>query len=83
MAEQSVFEKAVEAGEKTKGIVSEAARTSKAAREGLIVLGKNAPKFASRAWLGINVILLGCDIHDWFFGPVPNVGNDGNNVVGG
>ena len=32
VAEQSVFEKAVEAGEKTKGIVSEAARLSRAGK---------------------------------------------------
>jgi len=83
VAEQSTFDKAVEAGENAKAIASEIARTSEVAKKGLIVLGKNAPKLISRGWLAINIIIMGADIHDWFFGPRPDTGEDENSIVGG
>ncbi|WP_206204539.1 hypothetical protein [Thermococcus sp. 21S7] len=80
---QAEFDKIVEGGKNAKAIVSEAARTSRVAKKGLIILGKNAPKLVSRGWLIVNILLLGADIHDWFFAPAPNTGDDGNNIVGG
>ncbi|WP_457742399.1 hypothetical protein [Thermococcus sp.] len=66
VAEQSEFDEAVEVATKSKAIVSEVPRTSKVAKKGLVILGRNAPKLISRGWLVINIILLGADIHDWF-----------------
>ena len=83
VAKQSEFDEAVEAGKNAKAIISEAARASKVAKEGLTVLGKNTPKLISRGWLVVNILLLGADIHDWFFGPKPDTGEDGNSIVGG
>ncbi len=82
VAEQSEFEKAVEAGEKTKAIISEATRFSRAGEKFVTVAGKYG-KLANGAMLFVSGFFLITDTHDWLFAPTPDTGNDGNNVVGG
>ena len=91
VAEQSEFDKAVEAGKNAKALVSELARGQVSTSEGVSVLitsGKVLTKIGVKAigktlWGIGNLFLAICDIHDWLFAPTPDTGYDNNNVVGG
>ena len=71
--------------EKTKAFVSDFENDIKAGEyiaAGLLAL-KAGSKVARGAGALFTAILIGIDIHDWFFAPNPDSGFDNNDVVGG